>query len=321
MDRASAADRGDGVQRRLREPVSLSRVFPEASTPSRIITGSTRAFAATRATSDDALLRGFTDAARGHGLRVIMDLVVNHTVEGQRAGRHAGRTGSPATRAATCVSPFATDPADPDAARPYGATSPSSTTGRRSSDEIVALFRRSWCAITSGSGFGGFRCDAAYKVPAEVWRGLIGDAKAADARRGVLRRKSRGAEGSGPGARRRRLRLSLQQRQMVGFREPMAARAVRRRFATSRRRSAFPRATTPTGWSPNCWPPAFRRSQIEPRYRQAYAFAAAYSTGVMMPMGFEYGWSRRSRCRADRDDEPEPHTLRPQRRSSPRSTR
>src|SRR5262249_48147574 len=29
------------------------------------------------------------------------------------------------------------------------------------------------------------------------------------------------------------------------------------------------------------------------RYRQAYAFAAAYSTGVMLPMRFEYGWSRR----------------------------
>src|SRR5438309_7639348 len=28
---------------------------------------------------DDILLRGFTEAARGYGLRVIMDLVVNHT--------------------------------------------------------------------------------------------------------------------------------------------------------------------------------------------------------------------------------------------------
>ena len=31
--------------------------------------------------SDDDLLRGFTKAADGHGLRVIMDLVVNHTAK------------------------------------------------------------------------------------------------------------------------------------------------------------------------------------------------------------------------------------------------
>src|SRR3954462_6583086 len=31
--------------------------------------------------SDDALLRGFTKAAGQHGLRVIMDLVVNHTAK------------------------------------------------------------------------------------------------------------------------------------------------------------------------------------------------------------------------------------------------
>src|SRR6516162_10539218 len=29
--------------------------------------------------NDDVLLRQFTEAARGHGLRVVMDLVVNHT--------------------------------------------------------------------------------------------------------------------------------------------------------------------------------------------------------------------------------------------------
>jgi hypothetical protein len=33
----------------------------------------------------------------------------------------------------------------------------------------------------------------------------------------------------------------------------------------------------------------FPESQIEARYRQAYAFAAIFSTGVMMPMGFEFG--------------------------------
>ena len=34
--------------------------------------------------------------------------------------------------------------------------------------------------------------------------------------------------------------------------------------------------------------------------------AAAYSTGVMMPMGFEFGWSRRLDVVSARDDEPEP---------------
>src|SRR5207244_10320800 len=37
----------------------------------------------------------------------------------------------------------------------------------------------------------------------------------------------------------------------------------------------------------------FPESEIEPRYRQSYAFAAAFSAGAMMPMGFEYGWARR----------------------------
>ncbi len=46
-------------------------------------------------------------------------------------------------------------------------------------------------------------------------------------------------------------------------------------------------------------------SEIEPRYRQAYVFAAVYSAGVMMPMGFEYGWSRRLDVVETRDDQPE----------------
>src|SRR5262249_21269991 len=48
-------------------------------------------------------------------------------------------------------------------------------------------------------------------------------------------------------------------------------------------------------------------AEMEPRYRQAYAFAAAYSTGVMMPFGFEYGWARRLDVVAARGGEPEPN--------------
>src|SRR5207302_376767 len=45
---------------------------------------------------------------------------------------------------------------------------------------------------------------------------------------------------------------------------------------------------------------------IEPHYRQAYAFAASYSTGVMMPMGFEFGWSQALDVVATGTTEPEP---------------
>src|SRR6516162_4332181 len=46
-------------------------------------------------------------------------------------------------------------------------------------------------------------------------------------------------------------------------------------------------------------------SLIEAHYRQAYAFAAAYSTGVLIPMGFEYGWSQALDVVTPHDSEPE----------------
>ena len=225
MDGASAADRGDGVQRRLRQSVSLCRVFPGAFMPSRIITGLIPRFRGGEPADDDQLLRAFTEAARGHGLRVIMDLVVNHT---SKDSELVASNPDWFTRDArgNVVSPFATDPADPTQKTVWGdlAELDYRPPQRR---QILGYFQQ-LVRHYIGLGFGGFRCDAAYKVPAEVWRGLISDAKAADRRCGVLRRKPRGAERSGSGARRRRVRLSLQQRQMVGFRKPLAARAVRR---------------------------------------------------------------------------------------------
>ena len=69
-------------------------------------------------------------------------------------------------------------------------------------------------------GFKGFRCDAAYKVPAELWSFLIREAKSIDSRRRLLRRDAGGA-GRGRGrAQVRRVRLLLQQQQVV---EPQRA--------------------------------------------------------------------------------------------------
>src|SRR5205814_2219540 len=48
----------------------------------------------------------------------------------------------------------------------------------------------------------------------------------------------------------------------------------------------------------------FPEHEIEAHYRQAYALAAAFSTGVMMPMGFEYGWARRLAVVASGEERP-----------------
>ena len=63
--------------------------------------------------SDDALLRGFTETARGHGLRPIMDLVVNHTAKDseliESRPNWFARDRDGAVR-----SPFAVGPNDPE---------------------------------------------------------------------------------------------------------------------------------------------------------------------------------------------------------------
>ena len=69
-------------------------------------------FRGTEPGDDDALLRRFTDAARGHGLRVIMDLVVNHTSkDSELVASHPGWFAR--DRRGEFVSPSVTDPADP----------------------------------------------------------------------------------------------------------------------------------------------------------------------------------------------------------------
>src|SRR5215472_2961089 len=61
---------------------------------------------------DDALLEDFTQAARANGLRVIMDLVLNHTSKDSELVAAHPDWFSHDTRG-EIASPFATDPADP----------------------------------------------------------------------------------------------------------------------------------------------------------------------------------------------------------------
>src|SRR5438105_7537178 len=121
---------------------------------------------------DDALLQEFTEAARARELRVVMDLVVNHTSKDSELV--ASRPSWFARDArGDVISPHATDPADPTQKTVWGdlAEFDYRPPQQRQILEYFQELVRHYIEL----GFGGFRCDAAYKVPAEVWRGLIGE--------------------------------------------------------------------------------------------------------------------------------------------------
>ena len=254
------------------------------------------------ADDDDCLLRAFTEAARGHGLRVIMDLVVNHT---SKDSELVASNPDWFTRDArgNVVSPFATDPADPTQKTVWGdlAELDYRPPQRR---QILGYFQH-LVRHYIGLGFGGFRCDAAYKVPAEVWRGLISDAKSADAdvvfcaeNLGAPKEAVLALGGTG-------FDYLFNSVKWWDFESPWLLEQYEdfRHIAPS---IGFPESHDTDRLVNELRAAGSPELEIEPRYRQAYAFAAAYSAGVMMPMGFEYGWSRRLAVVANSDEDPEP---------------
>ena len=107
-----------------------------------------------------------------------MDLVVNHTSkDSELVASHPHWFARDAR--GNIVSPYATDPADPTQKTVWGDLA--ELDYRPPQQRQILAYFQELVRHYIGLGFGGFRCDAAYKVPAEVWRELIADAKAADA--------------------------------------------------------------------------------------------------------------------------------------------
>ncbi|HEY1258553.1 MAG TPA: maltotransferase domain-containing protein [Stellaceae bacterium] len=240
-------------------------------------------------TDDDRLLSEFTAAAKQSGLRVIMDLVLNHTSkDSELVRRHPDWFAHDATGA--ILTPSASDPADPRRKTEWGDLAELDYRGARR-DDVVAYFQNV-VRHYLGLGFDGFRCDAAYKVPAEVWRALTGAARAAvpDAlfcaetvgapQEAVLALAGAGFDYLYNSVKWWDFKSPWLLDQYESFRHIAPSIGFPESHDTPRLVTELRDAGTP-------------EAEIEPRYRQAYAFAAAYSAGVLMPMGFEFGWGRR----------------------------
>ena len=123
----------------------------------------------------DDLLRRFTKAAEKAGLRVMLDLVVNHTAkdallaEWQPDWYRRDEDGG-------LYSPRAVNPDDPEDVTIWGDLAELDYHNADIRENQVAYWR-DYVIRMSGLGFAGFRCDAAYQVPADVWSPLIAAAR------------------------------------------------------------------------------------------------------------------------------------------------
>ncbi len=225
-------------------------------------------------------LRAMLRDANRLGLQVMMDLVVNHTAFDSRLvethpdwfRRDAdGRIAHPGAMDGQRVVVWR------DLAEVNNADSPDR--------EALWAFWRKLALYYAEMGFTGFRCDAAYQVPDALWRELIG----------AVKREHPGMLffGETLGCTPEQLLVTA----AAGFDFIFnSSKWWNFRDAWCLEQYAATAAAIPSV--------SFPESHDTPRLAQElegeraavllrYAFAAVFSTGVMMPMGFEFGFRKR----------------------------
>jgi starch synthase (maltosyl-transferring) len=219
---------------------------------------------------------------RDLGLSVMVDLVINHTAKDNPLV--ASRPGWYRRDAhGELLSPYAIDPANADNVTIWGDLAEIDNSGAVDRDELWHFWERLLFQLMD-VGFTGFRCDAAYKVPAALWKRLIGRAKA--------REPSTLFVAETLGAR-------LEEIDALGFvgfdyfynsskwwdfRQPWCIEQH------ERLRDVVPSISFPESHdTPRL---AAETSAHELVQRQRYAFAATFAEGVQLTIGYEFGFRR-----------------------------
>ncbi|MBC5801166.1 MAG: DUF3416 domain-containing protein [Candidatus Eremiobacteraeota bacterium] len=241
---------------------------------------------------DDAILRGFLSAARERELSVMMDLVINHTADdGPLVQQHPDWYRH--DDGGTIVAPSAVDPDDLTKVTVWGDLAELDYRERPERAELVAYFAdvaRHYAQL----GMCGFRCDAAYQVPAAVWSEIIAavravrpDAFFAAETLGCTPDQISALRGVGFDA-------LFNSSKWWDFQSAwlLDQYEASRHIAPS---IAFPESHDTPRLSAELSQsfPGIAKRQTEAAYRFRYLFAAIFSSGVMMPMGYEYGFSKR----------------------------
>lgn len=228
----------------------------------------------------------FVAQAEQRGVGVMMDLVINHTardsglVEAYPDWYRRDEDGA-------LLSPGAIDPADSRLVTTWGDLAELDYSPRQIRRDLVEYFE-TVATYYARLGIRGFRCDAAYKVPAEVWSEII------EAVRKVRPDALFVAETVGCRP------VEVEQLRPAGF-DYLYNSSKWSNFRDAwlleqyeAYRSVAPSISFPeshdTGRLAAEVPPGADSATLS---RQRYAFAAVFASGVLMPIGYEYGFRRK----------------------------
>jgi len=223
-------------------------------------------------------LRQFRDI----GLWPMMDLIVNHTsrdcplIREHPSWYLRGEHGE-------LVSPFVRDVGDPKKITVWDDLAEIDNSGSSDREGLWAY----WAELVKHYlrlGFKGFRCDTAYKVPAELWRYLVEAGASVDPEAmffaetlGATEEQTLALNGTG-------LHYFFNSSKWWDFEQPwcLAQHEKLGKIASS---ISFPESHD-TGRL------ASDTDGNEVIQRQRYAFAAVFSTGLMIPIGYEFGFKQ-----------------------------
>jgi len=224
-------------------------------------------------------LRGFKDL----GLWPMMDLVINHTsrdcplINEHPAWYVHDECGE-------IVSPFTRDPDDQEKVTVWGDLA--EIDNEYSSDreglwgywaELVKRYLR--------LGFKGFRCDAAYKIPAALWRFLVEEAASIDPEAMFFAETLGCTEEEALALHDAGLHYFFNSSKWWDFVQPWCLEQ-HKKFSKIAPSISFPESHDTTRLAADT-------DGNEAIQRQRYAFAASFSAGLMMPIGYEFGFRKK----------------------------
>ena len=231
----------------------------------------------------EAALVHFLKEARNRGLKVMLDLVINHTaIDSPLVKEHPEWYAK--DEEGDIKHPGAIDPADATKVTVWGDLAELEYWPLPDPEGILHFFN-AVVAKYLRLGFMGFRADAAYKIPGEFWGRLIGEAKNLSPRAQFFAetlgcRLEECSQLSTSG-----FDFLHNSSKWWDFQEPWCLEQYNafRHLAPS---VSFPeshdteRLAAESGGAPEV-------------ARLRYLFAAYFSTGVMLPLGYEYGFKKR----------------------------